>query len=160
MRHPEALLQNPVICTPRPQVLSIVPKTAYRHSRAGGNPGGWRGTSFLCEPTLERPCPLVSPLDKNMGALIHLHMSSWIDSTLNRRQTVASAKKGFDRASSSSLKQPKRVQRVQMACRNDFQKCTRSQSWTAPHSALAGAAGAAGAGILKKLFRSRSSRLT
>ena len=37
------------------QGLSIVPKTAYRHSRAGGNPGGWRGTSFLCEPTLERP---------------------------------------------------------------------------------------------------------
>ena len=42
------------------------------------------------------------------------------------------------------------VQRVQKRCRNDFQKCTRSQSWTAPHSALAGAAGA---GILKKLFR-------
>ena len=48
--------------------------------------------------------------------------------------------------------QSKGVQRVQKRCRHDFQKCTRSQSWTAPHSALAGAAGAAGAGILKKLF--------
>ena len=152
MRHPEALLQNPVICTPRPQVLSIVPKTAYRHSRAGGNPGGWRGTSSLCEPTLERPCTLVSPLDKNMGTLIYLHMSSRIDSTLNRSQTVASAKKSFDRAFNSSPKQPKRVQRVQMGCRNDIQKCTRSQSWTAPHSALAGASERAHVPESQRLF--------
>ena len=31
-------------------------------------------------------------------------------------------------------------------------KCTASQSWTAPRSALTGAAGAAGAGFLKKTF--------
>ena len=56
----------------------------------------------------------VSPLDKNMGALIYLHMGSWTDSTLNRRQTVASAKKGSDRASGSSLKRSRRGQMRQV----------------------------------------------
>ena len=38
------------------QGLFIVPKTAYRHSRAGGNPGGaWR-MFYLGRPTLKRPC--------------------------------------------------------------------------------------------------------
>ena len=56
----------------------------------------------------------VSPLDKNMGALIHLHMGSWIDRTLNRSQTVASTKKGSDQASSSSLMRSRRGQMRQV----------------------------------------------
>ena len=74
-------------------------------------------------PTIERPCLLVSPLDKNMGALVYLHMSSRIDSTLNRRQTVASAKKGSDLASGSSPKRSRRGQVGQVG-----QKQGRSKS--------------------------------
>ena len=53
-----------------PQGLSIVPKTAYRHSSAGGNPGGWRGTSLLCEPTLERPWTSLTPRSLTAQLLI------------------------------------------------------------------------------------------
>ena len=67
----------------------------------------------------------VSPLDANKGTCYHLLMGSWIASTLNRRQTVASTKKGSDRASGSSLKRSRRgqkVQEVQKQCRNEFPK--------------------------------------
>ena len=126
------------------QGLSIVPKTAYHHSRAGGNPGGWRSTSFLCEPTLERPCPLASPLDKNMGALVYLHMSSWIDSTLNRRQTVASAKKGSDRASGSS---PKRSRRGQVGQKQGRSKIIAAPTFPKLGQLWTGQVRAAGAGF-------------
>ena len=46
-----------------------------------------------CRLIIRDSLPLTSPLDTNMGTRYHLLMGSRIDSTLNRSQTVASAKK-------------------------------------------------------------------
>ena len=86
---------------------SVMPKPHSASTRRSSRPST-RGPNR--DPHFRIVGSLVSPLDKNMGALILLHMGSWIDSTLNRRQTVASAKKGSDREPGSSLKRSRRGQ--------------------------------------------------
>ena len=59
------------------------------------------------------------------------------------------------RKRTGSIQRGQKVQKVQQQCRDDFQKCTASQSWTSSRSALTSAESAESASIFKKLFRRR-----
>ncbi len=53
-------------------------------------PPGYSALWIAVQYRIRDSLPLISPLDKNMDALLHSYMSSRIDSTLNMSQAKAS----------------------------------------------------------------------